>query len=113
MTGLAEVFREEWSGVLASLVGFLGDFDLAEEVTQDAFAAAAERWPVSGTPANPREWLVTTTRHRAIDRGPPRYDDAVAGGLLRRPQHAHAGRSRRETVRCRPLQTVSAHRALS
>ncbi|MFC7894214.1 RNA polymerase sigma factor [Streptomyces sp. NPDC057381] len=50
------------------MVGFLGDFHLAEEVTQDAFAAAAERWPASGTPANPRAWLVTTARHRAIDR---------------------------------------------
>jgi len=54
--------------VLASLVGFLGDFDLAEEAAQDAFAAAAERWPRDGTPANPGAWLVTTARNRAIDR---------------------------------------------
>jgi len=54
--------------VLASLVGFLGDFDKAEEAAQEAFAIAAERWPASGVPANPGAWLVTTARNRAIDR---------------------------------------------
>jgi RNA polymerase sigma-70 factor, ECF subfamily len=54
--------------VLAALIGFLGDFDIAEEATQDAFAIAAERWSREGTPANPRAWLVTTARNRAIDR---------------------------------------------
>jgi RNA polymerase sigma factor (sigma-70 family) len=54
--------------VLASLVGFLGDFDEAEEAAQEAFAIAAERWPASGTPANQGAWLVTTARNRAIDR---------------------------------------------
>jgi RNA polymerase sigma-70 factor (ECF subfamily) len=54
--------------VLASLVGFLGDFDKAEEAAQEAFAIAAERWPASGLPANPGAWLVTTARNRAIDR---------------------------------------------
>jgi RNA polymerase sigma-70 factor (ECF subfamily) len=54
--------------VLASLVGFLGDFDLAEEATAEAFAIAAERWPRHGTPANPLGWLVATARNRAIDR---------------------------------------------
>jgi RNA polymerase sigma-70 factor, ECF subfamily len=65
---LAHVFREEWGRVLASLIGFLGDFELAEEAAQEAFVAAAERWPRDGTPANPRAWLVTTARNRAIDR---------------------------------------------
>jgi RNA polymerase sigma-70 factor (ECF subfamily) len=65
---LEEVFRDEWGRVLASLVGFLGDFDRAEEAAQEAFAIAAERWPTSGVPANPGAWLVTTARHRAIDR---------------------------------------------
>ncbi len=46
MTSLDRTFREQWGGVLAVLVGFLGDFDLAEEATQDAFTIAAERWPV-------------------------------------------------------------------
>jgi RNA polymerase sigma-70 factor (ECF subfamily) len=53
--------------VLASLIGFLGDFDLAEEAAQEAFAVAAERWPRDGTPDNPRAWLVVTARNRAID----------------------------------------------
>jgi len=54
--------------VLATLIGFLGDFDLAEEATQEAFAIAAERWPRDGVPAGPAQWLVTTARNRAIDR---------------------------------------------
>ena len=54
--------------MLAALIGFLGDFELAEEAAQDAFAVAAERWPREGTPAAPRAWLVTTARNRAIDR---------------------------------------------
>ncbi len=67
-TPIEQVFRDEWGRVLATLVGFLRDFDLAEEAAQEAFAAAAERWPRDGTPANPRAWLVTTARNRAIDR---------------------------------------------
>ncbi|MDX6641174.1 MAG: hypothetical protein QOF12_2185 [Solirubrobacteraceae bacterium] len=54
--------------MLATLIGLLGDFDLAEEAAQDAFATAAERWPRDGTPADPRSWLITTARNRAIDR---------------------------------------------
>ena len=65
---LEQVFRDEWGRVLAALIGFLGDFDLAEEAAQEAFAIAAERWPRDGEPANPRAWLVTTARNRAIDR---------------------------------------------
>jgi RNA polymerase sigma-70 factor, ECF subfamily len=65
---LEQVFRDEWGRVLAGLIGFLGDFDLAEEATQEAFAVAAERWPRDGMPANPRAWLVTAARNRAIDR---------------------------------------------
>ena len=65
---LDRVFREQWGRVLAALIGFLGDFDLAEEAAQEAFAIAAERWPREGTPENPRAWLVTTARNRAIDR---------------------------------------------
>jgi RNA polymerase sigma factor (sigma-70 family) len=65
---LERVFRDEWGRVLASLIGFLGDFDLAEEAAQEAFAIAAERWPKEGTPRNPGAWLTTTARNRAIDR---------------------------------------------
>src|SRR4051794_39133678 len=65
---LERIFRDEWGRVLAILIGFLGDFDLAEEAAQDAFAIAAERWPRDGVPSHPRSWLVTTARNRAIDR---------------------------------------------
>ena len=65
---LEQVFRDGWGRVLAGLIGFLGEFDLAEEAAQEAFAIAAQRWPRDGTPANPRAWLVTTARNRAIDR---------------------------------------------
>ena len=67
-TSLDEVFRDQWGRVLATLIGFLGDFDLAEEAAQEAFAIAAERWPRTGTPDHPGAWLVTTARNRAIDR---------------------------------------------
>jgi RNA polymerase sigma-70 factor, ECF subfamily len=73
---LDQVFRDEWARVLAALIGFLGDFDLAEEAAQEAFAVAAERWSRDGTPASPRAWLVTTARNRAIDR--IRRDRALA-----------------------------------
>jgi RNA polymerase sigma-70 factor (ECF subfamily) len=65
---LAQVFRDDWSRVLASLVGFLGDIELAEDAAQEAFATAAERWPRDGVPANPTGWLIATARNRAIDR---------------------------------------------
>ena len=60
--------RDEWGRVLAILVGFLGDFDLAEEAVQEAFLAAAERWPRDGEPEHPGAWLVTVAKRRAIDR---------------------------------------------
>jgi RNA polymerase sigma-70 factor (ECF subfamily) len=62
------VFREHWGRVLATLVGVLGDIELAEDAAQEAFATAAERWPRDGEPANPVGWLITTARNRAIDR---------------------------------------------
>jgi RNA polymerase sigma-70 factor, ECF subfamily len=65
---LEQVFRDEWGRILAALIGFLGDFELAEEAAQEAFAAAAERWPREGVPTSPAGWLVTTARNRAIDR---------------------------------------------
>ncbi|MBV9090779.1 MAG: sigma-70 family RNA polymerase sigma factor [Mycobacteriaceae bacterium] len=65
---IEDVFRREWGRVLASLVGFLGDFDLAEEAAQEAFTVAAERWHRDGVPRHPVAWLVTTGRNRAIDR---------------------------------------------
>ena len=61
------VFREHWARVLATLVGILGDIELAEDAAQEAFAIAAERWPRDGEPDNPVGWLVSTGRNRAID----------------------------------------------
>ncbi|HWE58168.1 MAG TPA: sigma-70 family RNA polymerase sigma factor [Solirubrobacteraceae bacterium] len=65
---LDEVFRAHWSRVLASLVGYLRDIELAEDAAQEAFTIAAERWPRDGTPENPAGWLIATARNRAIDR---------------------------------------------
>jgi RNA polymerase sigma-70 factor (ECF subfamily) len=65
---LERAFRDHWGRVLAALIGFLGDFELAEEAAQEAFAIAAERWPRDGAPANPAGWLITTGRNRAINR---------------------------------------------
>jgi RNA polymerase sigma-70 factor (ECF subfamily) len=63
-----EVFRAEHGRILATLIRLLGDIDVAEEALQEAFAVALEQWPVAGPPANPVAWLVSTGRHKAIDR---------------------------------------------
>ena len=80
---LEQTFRDEWGSVLAALIGFLGDFDLAEEAAQEAFAIAAERWPRDGYPDNPRAWLVTTARNRAIDRVRRDHTLVAKAGLLK------------------------------
>jgi RNA polymerase sigma-70 factor, ECF subfamily len=64
---IERVFRDHWSRVLAHMIGLLGDFDLAEETTQEAFAIASARWARDGQPANPLGWLTATARNRAID----------------------------------------------
>ena len=78
------VYRSDSRRVLATLIRLLGDFDLAEEALHDAFAAAVERWPDDGVPANPRAWLVSTGRFKAIDamRRRARFD-ASLGELAR------------------------------
>jgi RNA polymerase sigma-70 factor (ECF subfamily) len=60
--------REESGRILSTLIRLLGDFDLAEEMLQEAYAVALQKWPTEGTPANPRAWLISTARHKAIDR---------------------------------------------
>ena len=65
---MARVFREETGRLVGGLVRFLGDFDLAEELVQEAVLSAIETWPASGIPANPAAWLTTTARRKAIDR---------------------------------------------
>jgi len=85
---LERAFREQWGRVLAALIGVLGDFDLAEEAAQEAFAIAAERWPRDGAPANPGAWLVTTARNRAIDRIRRDRTLAAKSRLLQAPEAA-------------------------
>ena len=65
---LETLYREERPRALATLIRLLRDFDLAEDTLQEAFAAAVEQWPRAGVPANPCAWLVSTARHKAIDR---------------------------------------------
>src|SRR3954471_9967174 len=61
------LYREESRRILATLIRLLGDFDLAEDALQDAFRAALEQWPKEGVPANPRAWLVSAGRFKAVD----------------------------------------------
>jgi RNA polymerase sigma-70 factor, ECF subfamily len=74
------VYRSESRRVLATLIRLVGDFDRAEEAMQDAFAAAVEQWPETGVPANPRAWLISAGRFKAIDalRRRARFDQSTA-----------------------------------
>ena len=65
---IEKIFRDEAGRALATLIRLVGDFDLAEDALQDAFAVALERWPVADPPSNPRAWLVNVGRNKAIDR---------------------------------------------
>ena len=67
MTAIEEIFRSEWGRLLAALIHLLGDFDIAEEALQEAFAIAVTEWG-DEMPRNPRAWLFGTARHKAIDR---------------------------------------------
>ena len=66
--GIEKIFRDEAGRALATLIRLVGDFDLAQDALQDAFAVALERWPAADPPANPRAWLVNVGRNKAIDR---------------------------------------------
>ena len=77
---VAAAFRDEWGQVVATLIGVTGDWDLAEECAQDAFATAMDRWPRDGVPRKPGAWLTTTARNRALDR---LRRDAVGAAKLR------------------------------
>ncbi|HXD91028.1 MAG TPA: RNA polymerase sigma factor [Candidatus Binataceae bacterium] len=65
---LDQLYRDEFGRILASLIHLIGDFDLAEDAVQEAFALAVERWPRDGVPHNPRAWIIGTARHKAIDK---------------------------------------------
>ena len=62
------VYRAEWGRIVATLIKLIGDFDLAEECAQEAFAAAVDQWPMTGIPEIPRAWIIQTARNKAIDR---------------------------------------------
>jgi len=62
------VYRSDWGRIVATLIKLFGDFELAEEYAQEAFAAALAQWPASGVPEFPRAWIIQTARHKAIDR---------------------------------------------
>lgn len=74
------LYRTDWGRIVATLIGVLGDFDLAEDVAQEAFAAAVAQWPETGVPAHPRAWIIQTARHKAIDRPTTRQLHSQAGG---------------------------------
>src|ERR1700719_3980023 len=63
-----EVYRSDWGRIVAALIRLVGDFELAEEAAQEAFAAAVDQWRTAGIPEFPRAWIIQTARHKAIDR---------------------------------------------
>src|SRR5215510_12522194 len=63
-----EVYRADWGRIVATLIGLVGDFDLAEESAQEAFTAAVDQWEKSGVPEFPRAWIIQAARHKANDR---------------------------------------------
>ena len=67
-TAIETVYRSDWGRIVATLIRFFGDFDVAEEAAQEAFAVAVNQWPDSGIPEYPRAWIIQTARHKAIDR---------------------------------------------
>src|SRR5262245_64339607 len=90
---LGAIYQAESRRIFATLVRLLGDFDLAEDALHDAFRVAMEQWPRDGVPANPRAWLVSTGRFKAIDslRRRARFDASLgilAEELGRQPEAA-------------------------
>lgn len=95
---VGEIYRSDSRSVLATLIRLLGDFDLAEEALHDAFAAAVEKWPEDGLPANPRAWLVSAGRFKAIDRLRRRARfDAASTALAQRFEELGSSASEADT----------------
>src|SRR5215471_18336427 len=65
---IEKVYRSDWGRIVAALIRLYGDFELAEDVAQEAFAAAVDQWPSEGIPENPRAWIIQTARNKAVDR---------------------------------------------
>lgn len=85
---IESVYRADWGRIVATLIRLTGDFDLAEECAQEAFAAAVNDWPVSGVPDSPRAWIIQTARHKAIDRirRQARFEEKAKSYAAARPQ---------------------------
>jgi RNA polymerase sigma-70 factor, ECF subfamily len=87
-SAIDSVYRSDWGRIVATLIRFFGDFDVAEEAAQEAFAAAVEQWPGAGVPEFPRAWIIQTARHKAMDRIRRRtrfeekLESQVAAGLI-------------------------------
>ena len=94
------VYQAESRRVFARLVRLLGDFDLAEEALHDAFAAAVEQWPKTGIPDNPRAWLVSAGRFKAVDviRRRARFDAALETLAGRLDADAQSGAGDEDTL---------------
>jgi RNA polymerase sigma-70 factor, ECF subfamily len=88
-SSLDAVYRSDWGRIVSALIRLFGDFDVAEEAAQEAFAAAVDQWPVSGVPEFPRAWIIQTARNKAIDRlrrqsrFQEKQDSYVASGFVR------------------------------
>src|SRR6185295_12465638 len=82
------VYNSDWGRIVATLIRSFGDFDVAEEAAQEAFAAAVDQWGGSGVPDSPRAWIIQTARHKAIDRirrqtrFKEKVESYVASGLI-------------------------------
>ncbi|HET9467719.1 MAG TPA: sigma-70 family RNA polymerase sigma factor, partial [Vicinamibacterales bacterium] len=116
------VYRADSRRVLATLIRLLGDFDLAEEAMHDAFTAAVEQWPRAGMPHNPRAWLVSTGRFKAIDamRRRARQDSSLANLAPPEPYEPYEPHEPLEDDRlrliftcCHPALTLDAQVALT
>jgi RNA polymerase sigma-70 factor, ECF subfamily len=126
---IERVFRDEYGRAVAVLVRVFGDIDLAEEAVQDAFTVAIQRWPKTGVPPSPVGWIITTARHRAIDRvrreasRPDRHAEAMRmqGGdavsveeeLMSAGQAVHDDRLRLIFTCCHPALALNARVALT
>ena len=119
---IERVFREEYGRAVAVLVRVFGDIDIAEEAVQDAFTAAAGRWPSGGLPPSPAGWIITTARNRAIDRlrrEASRQDRQAQAALLQaRAEPAEEGPVHDDRLRliftcCHPALAMSAQVALT
>ena len=125
LVGVAEierVFREEYGRAVAVLVRVFGDIDIAEEAVQDAFTTAVQRWPAEGLPPSPAGWIITTARHRAIDklrREATRDDRHAQAALLQtRDEPVEEGPVRDDRLRliftcCHPTLAPAAQVALT